>query len=67
MAHWRVSATSRASTCAVLEIPPSTYYYAARKREENPSERDEGLKREIMWVREGKGPELYGRGRCGAS
>ena len=33
--------------CAVLEIPPSTYY-AAKRREENPSardERDEELKR----------------------
>jgi putative transposase len=48
--------------CAVLEIPPSTYY-AAKKREENPSardERDEELKREIMRVREKKGRKLYG-------
>ena len=48
--------------CAVLEIPPSTYY-AAKKREENPSARagrDEELKREIMRVREKKGRKLYG-------
>ena len=48
--------------CAVLEIPPSTYY-AAKKREENPSARDardEELKREIMRVREKKGRRLYG-------
>ena len=48
--------------CAVLEISPSTYY-AAKKREENPSardERDEELKREIMRVREKKGRKLYG-------
>jgi putative transposase len=48
--------------CAVLEMPPSTYY-AARKREESPSargERDEELKREIIRVREKKGRQLYG-------
>jgi putative transposase len=48
--------------CAVLEIPPSTYY-AAKKREENPSardERDEELKKEIIRVRERKGRNLYG-------
>jgi putative transposase len=48
--------------CAVLEMPPSTYY-AARKREENPSarsERDEELKREIIRAREKKGRQLYG-------
>jgi putative transposase len=48
--------------CAVLEISPSAYY-AAKKREENPSardERDEELKREIMRVREKKGRKLYG-------
>ena len=48
--------------CAVLEMPPSTCY-AAKKREENPSARDgrdEGLKREIMRVRERKGRKLYG-------
>ena len=31
--------------CAVLEIAPSTYY-AAKKREENPSARDELMKNE---------------------
>jgi putative transposase len=48
--------------CAVLEIAPSTYY-AAKKREENPSardERDEEMKKEIMRVREGKGRKAYG-------
>ena len=43
--------------CAVLEIPPSTYY-AAKKREENPSARDRRdveLKKEITRVRERKG------------
>jgi putative transposase len=48
--------------CAVLEISPSTYY-AAKKREENPSARDardEELKEEIMRVWKGKGRRLYG-------
>ena len=48
--------------CAVLEIPPSTYY-AAKKREESPSardERDEELMKEIVRVRERKGRKLYG-------
>jgi putative transposase len=48
--------------CAVLEISPSTYY-AAKKREENPSargERDEELKKAIMQAREKKGRKLYG-------
>ena len=48
--------------CAVLEISPSTYY-AAKKREENPSardERDEELKKAIMRAREKKGRKLYG-------
>jgi putative transposase len=48
--------------CAVLEISPSTYY-AAKKREENPSardERDEELKMAIMRAREKKGRRLYG-------
>jgi putative transposase len=48
--------------CAVLGISPSTYY-AAKKREENPSARDmrdEELKAEIMRVREKKGRKLYG-------
>ena len=48
--------------CAVLEIPPSTYY-AAKKREENPSARDRRdveLKKEITRVRERKGRKLYG-------
>ena len=55
--------------CAVLEISPSTYY-AAKKREENPSardERDEELKKAITQAREKKGRKLYGRRRCGAS
>lgn len=48
--------------CAVLEIAPSTYY-AAKKREENPSARDvrdEELKKEIMRVWKGKGRGVYG-------
>jgi putative transposase len=48
--------------CAVLEISPSTYY-AAKKREENPSARDardEELKREIMRVWTEKGRKVYG-------
>ena len=48
--------------CAVLEISPSLYY-AAKKREENPSARDvrdEELKREIVRVRERRGRKLYG-------
>ena len=48
--------------CAVLEISPSTYY-AAKKREEYPSardERDEELKIEITRAREKKGRRLYG-------
>ena len=48
--------------CAVLGISPSTYY-AAKKREENPSSRgmrDEELKKEIMRVREKRGRKLYG-------
>ena len=48
--------------CAVLEISPSTYY-AAKKREENPSardERDEELKKAITQAREKKGRNLYG-------
>ncbi len=48
--------------CAVLKIPPSTYY-AAKKREENPSardKRDEKLKTAIRRAREKKGRKLYG-------
>ena len=48
--------------CAVLEISPSTYY-AAKKRKENPSARDardEELKEEIMRVWKKKGRRLYG-------
>jgi putative transposase len=48
--------------CAVLEIAPSAYY-AAKKREENPSardERDEEMKNEIMRVWSGKGRRAYG-------
>ena len=48
--------------CAVLEISPSTYY-AAKKREENPSARDvrdEELKEEIMRAWKKKGRRLYG-------
>ena len=48
--------------CAVLGIPPSTYY-AAKKREENPSARagrDEELKKAILQAREKKGRKLYG-------
>ena len=48
--------------CAVLEISPSTYY-AAKKREEYPSardERDEELKMAITRAREKKGRRLYG-------
>ncbi len=48
--------------CAVLEISPSTYY-AAKKREESPSardERDEELKKAIRQARERRGRKLYG-------
>jgi len=48
--------------CAVLEISPSTYY-AAKKREESPSardERDEELKTAIAQARERRGRKLYG-------
>lgn len=48
--------------CAVLEIAPSTYY-AAKKREENPSardERDEEMKKEIMRAWKQKGRRRYG-------
>jgi putative transposase len=48
--------------CAVLEISPSTYY-AAKKREEEPSARDvrdEKLKKEIMRVWKQKGRRVYG-------
>jgi len=48
--------------CAVLEISPSTYY-AAKKREEDPAERDvrdEELKKEIMRVWKEKGRGVYG-------
>jgi hypothetical protein len=48
--------------CAVLGLSPSTYY-AAEKREEEPSARDmrdEELKAEIVRVREKKGRKLYG-------
>ena len=55
--------------CAVLEISPSTYY-AAKKREDNPSardERDEELKKAITQARGKKGRKLYGPRRCGVS
>jgi putative transposase len=50
--------------CAVLEIPPSTYY-AAKKREHEASARDvrdERLKKEItrVWEDRRKGRRLYG-------
>ena len=48
--------------CAVLEISPSTYY-AAKRREQHPSardERDEVLKMAITRAREKKGRRLYG-------
>jgi hypothetical protein len=48
--------------CAILEISSSTYY-AAKKREENPSARDgrdEELKKEITRAREKRGRKLYG-------
>ena len=48
--------------CAVLEIPPSTYY-AARRRAEEPSARDtrdEEMKKEIMRVWKEKGRRVYG-------
>ena len=51
-----------APACAVLGISPSTYY-AAKKREENPSARDirdEELKKEIIRVGEKRGRKLYG-------
>ncbi len=47
--------------CAVLEIPPSTYY-AAKKREREVSAgnvRDEWLKKEIMRVWEARRIGLY--------
>ena len=52
--------------CAVLEISPSTYY-AAKRREENPSARDardEELKKAIT---RGKGKERAGGLRCAES
>jgi Transposase len=55
--------------CAFLEIPPSAYY-AAKKREENPSardERDEELKKTIAQARERKGGSFTVLRRCGAS
>ena len=58
-----------APACAVLEIAPSTYY-AAKKREQNPSardERDEEMKKEIMRVWSGKGRKAYGARKYGAS
>jgi putative transposase len=50
--------------CAVLEFPASTYY-AAKKREREPSrreQRDEWLKREIrrVWEDRKKGRRVYG-------
>jgi DNA-binding CsgD family transcriptional regulator len=48
--------------CAVLEVPPSTYW-AAKKRESNPSARvvrDEALKKEILRVWKVPGRGLYG-------
>jgi len=48
--------------CAVLEIPSSTYY-AAKKREHEPSRhqaRDEQLKAKVMGVWKGKGRKVYG-------
>jgi len=51
--------------CAVLELSPSTYY-AAKRREESPSarderdERDEELKNAIIQARERRGRRLYG-------
>jgi putative transposase len=48
--------------CAVIEFSPSTYY-AAKKREENPSRRalqDEEMLVEIRRVWEKKGRKLYG-------
>jgi putative transposase len=50
--------------CAVLEIPPSTYY-AAKKREREASARsvrDEWLKKEIMrvWADKKIGRRVYG-------
>jgi putative transposase len=52
------------SACAVLEFPVSTYY-AAKKRERQPSpreQRDEWLKKEIMrvWEDRKKGRRVYG-------
>jgi putative transposase len=50
--------------CAVLEFPASTYY-AAKKRERQPSlrqQRDEWLKEQIMrvWKDRRKGRRMYG-------
>ena len=55
--------------CAVLGLSPSTYY-AAKKREENPSARgmrDEELKKEIIRVREKEGASCTVRRRSGMS
>jgi hypothetical protein len=54
------------SACAVLWISPSTYY-AAKKRAENPSardEHDEGLKMAITRAREKKGGVFTVPRRC---
>ena len=50
--------------CAALEFPASTYY-AAKKREREPSlrqQRDEWLKKEItrVWEDRSKGRRVYG-------
>ena len=49
--------------CAVLEISPSTYY-AAKKREEYPSARDERDEELKMAIIEGKGKERAEALRC---
>ena len=55
--------------CAVLEISPSTYY-AAKRREENPSargERDEELKKALLRAGKRKGGSFTVLRRCGVS
>jgi hypothetical protein len=56
--------SAQVPACAVLEFPVSTYY-AAKKRQREPSPRDfrdEWLKKEIMrvWEDRKKGRRLYG-------
>jgi len=54
--------------CAVLA--PASTYYAAKKRQREPSrreQRDDWMKEQIMrvWEDRKKGRRVYGRGKCG--